>query len=189
MVRPNALPVRLLALVMAVLVLSAGGAVAHEGHGPTESPGDRTTPSGPSGDDPHQEGTEWPAMLAGLFVLVAPAYWTSRDRSAVREATRLHGLALALVLFTTAVHLYLFLRHGRVVMLLAGLGFLGGVGLYLRGANRRALYAAGIPYTLLQVVLWAGEGMPHLASFGLLDKLAQGTLVVVLAYLYRTERQ
>lgn len=189
MTRPNALPVGLLAFALAALVVSAGGAVAHEGHGTTDTPDDPTA----SPDAPDPVETNWPAALAGLFALVAlpvaPAYWVSRDRPAARRVTRLHGVALALALFTAAVHLYLFLDHGRVVMLFAALGFLCGIGLHLRGANRRALYAAGIPYTLVQIALWIGAGMPHLASFGLLDKLAQVALVAVLGYLYWTGRR
>ena len=87
-------------------------------------------------------------------------------------------------LFTPAVHLYQFLAHGQVIMLLAGLGFVGGVVLLFAGVARRYLYAAGIAYTLVQILLWTTDGMPHLENFGLLDEVVQASLVAVLGYLY-----
>jgi hypothetical protein len=75
-------------------------------------------------------------------------------------------------------------EHGETVMLLAALGFLGGIGLYFTGISRRLLYATGIGYTVVQLVLWYTAGMPHLNSFGLLDKVAQILLIAALGYLY-----
>ncbi|WP_338730055.1 hypothetical protein [Haladaptatus sp. DJG-WS-42] len=99
----------------------------------------------------------------------------------------MHQAAALLAVFSAAVHLYLFLEHGTLVMLPAGLGFLGGIGLFFAGINRRVLYLAGIAFTALQIPLWVLEGLAHLQNFGLLDKVAQVTLIAILGYLIFTE--
>ncbi|WP_202802220.1 hypothetical protein [Halogranum rubrum] len=43
-------------------------------------------------------------------------------------------------------------------------------------------------FTLVQIPLWVLEGMPHLDSFGLLDKVVQVLLVLLLGYLYLQQR-
>lgn len=167
---------RTLPAVLVGVVVATGLATAHGGgHGATPTPSS-------SGD--------WVGPLSGVLVLVAvptaSLYWRRAARSSVGRA---HAAAAALATVTAAVHVYLFVRHGEVVMLLAGLGFLAGVAAaaFLDGRRRRALYLLGVPYTLLQVALWLEAGTPHLASFGLLDKLAQVALVVLLVGLYRTD--
>lgn len=138
----------------------------------------------------HDEGElpgGWMTIIGGLFLLgaitTAPTYRyvKSTGRSAISS---IHLVGALLALFTAAVHLYLFFNHGTAIMLLAGLGFLGGVVLLFAGIAQQYLYTTGIVYTLAQIILWVNDGMPHLTSFGLLDKVAQAALIVVLGYLY-----
>ncbi len=142
------------------------------------------------GHDDHDDGGllgGWLSSVGGLFLLGAvattPAYRYLRSAEGV-ALTPVHLVGALLALFTAAVHLYLFFEHGTLTMLLAGLGFVGGVVLLFAGVARRYLYLAGIAFTLVQMALWVDAGMPHLASFGLLDKVVQAALVAVLGYLY-----
>lgn len=80
---------------------------------------------------------------AGLDVTsLTPVYWV--------------GIALALV--SGGIHVRLGIGNLPsglgVSFLLAGLGFLGAVGLVVAGYRRRTVSAAGIPFTLVQVVAW-----------------------------------
>ncbi len=129
----------------------------------------------------------WMSIVGGLFLLgavtTAPTYRYVQSAKNIALGP-LHLAGALLALFTAAVHLYLFFEHGTVIMLLAGLGFVGGVVLLFAGVARRYLYVAGIAYTLAQLALWVDAGMPHLGSFGLLDKVVQVALIGVLGYLY-----
>lgn len=77
--------------------------------------------------------------------------------------------------------------------LLAGLGFFGAIGLILvtKGAYRHLLYAAGIPYTLAQMigyfVVEQPQSLADISTLALVDKIAQTLLIVLLAYLFYTE--
>ena len=107
----------------------------------------------------------------------------------------LHWMGIALALLSASVHLVLgvgFLPHPMgVLFVLSGLGFVGAVVLLLFDFRRRLLYAIGIPYTGVQIVLWAvlnwgtisGGTIPPSHA---LDKVAQAGLVVILIHLYRT---
>lgn len=146
------------------------------------------------GDGHSEEGLlgSWLSVVGGLFlvgaVATAPTYrYLSSNRNGF-EATSIHLAVALLALFTAAVHLYLFLEHGELVMLLAGAGFIGGIVLFFTGFNRQYLYASGALFTLVQIPLWVLEGMPHLDSFGLLDKVVQVLLILLLGYLYLQER-
>lgn len=145
----------------------------------------------------HSEGeagfaSGWPTMIGGLFLLgtvaTAPVYQYANKRRRDFAVSSIHlGVAL-LALFTAAVHLYLFLEHGSLIMLFAGLGFLGGIGLFFVGVNRQYLYLLGIVYTAVQIPLWVNDGMPHIGSFGLIDKVVQVLLIIALGYLYLKQR-
>ncbi|WP_336360301.1 hypothetical protein [Haladaptatus sp. ZSTT2] len=179
----------LLVLCIALLVVPSGVALADgDGHGD-----DHTETASHAGEDGHDSSGimgSWYALVGGLFLLgsvvTVPAY-RRMDAHAATNISRAHHAGALLAVFSAAVHLYLFLEHGTLVMLLAGVGFLGGIGLFFAGVNRRALYLAGIVFTALQIPLWILEGMPHLQNFGLLDKVAQVTLIAVLGYLTITE--
>ncbi|WP_227356045.1 DUF7475 family protein [Haladaptatus salinisoli] len=130
----------------------------------------------------------WPTMIGGLFLLgtvaTAPVYQYTNKRRQDFSVSSVHLFVALLALFTAAVHLYLFLEHGSLIMLFAGLGFLGGIGLFFVGINRQYLYLVGILFTAVQILLWVNDGMPHLGSFGLIDKVVQTLLIVTLGYLY-----
>jgi hypothetical protein len=80
-----------------------------------------------------------------------------------------------------------------ISFLLAGLGFLGAVVLVLLDYRRRTVYAVGIPFTGIQLVLWyyinfvAGDyAFPaDVGTLGAVDKVAQVILIVVLLALLR----
>jgi succinate dehydrogenase/fumarate reductase cytochrome b subunit len=105
------------------------------------------------------------------------------------------GIAAAAV--TALVHLYLGVRlvpSGLgISFVLAGLGFLGAIALVLAGYRRSTVYLVGIPYTLLQIVLWYfinfGDGSKSfpgdVGTLGAVDKIAQVVLLVVLVQLLR----
>ncbi|MFQ3474724.1 hypothetical protein HKK80_00480 [Halonotius sp. F2-221B] len=80
-----------------------------------------------------------------------------------------------------------------ISFILAGLGFLGAVVLVLLNYRRRTVYAVGIPFTAIQIVLWyvfnfaAGDkAFPaDVGTLGAIDKLAQVVLIAVLVVLLR----
>jgi hypothetical protein len=80
-----------------------------------------------------------------------------------------------------------------VSFVLAGLGFLGAIVLVLLDYRRRAVYAIGIPFTLVQIVLWyyvnfaaGSKSFPaEVGTLGAVDKIAQVVLVAVLVALLR----
>ena len=87
------------------------------------------------------------------------------------------GAVFAVV--TGAVHLYLYVTTGVVLFLFAGLGFFGAVGLLLTTFSRRLLFALGIPFTGIQIILWVTSGMQSFA-LGVFDKSVQTLLVGLL---------
>ena len=103
------------------------------------------------------------------------------------------GIAAAAV--TALVHLFLGVRlvpSGLgISFVLAGLGFLGAIALVLVGYRRSMVYLVGIPYTLLQIVLWyyinfagGSNSFPgDVGTLGAVDKIAQVVLLVVLVRL------
>jgi hypothetical protein len=107
----------------------------------------------------------------------------------------LHWVGVLAALVSAAVHLLLGFRMLPSVLgvsfVLAGLGFLAGVGLVVLGRYRRVVYAAGIPFTLAQIVLWyvlnfadGSKVFPaDIGALGVVDKLVQVVLVVVLVVL------
>lgn len=109
----------------------------------------------------------------------------------------LHWVGIVAALVSAAVHLLLGVRmfpsSMGISFILAGLGFIGGVGLLVIDYRRRAVYAAGIPFTLVQIVLWyvinfAGgtKSFPaDIGTLGAVDKIAQVVLIVVLVALLR----
>lgn len=100
--------------------------------------------------------------------------------------TGLHWLAIVLAAVTGLVHVAIGVQFGDVVLLLAGLGFLGAIVLFLLDVRRRLLYLAGIPYTGIQFVLYFVQNWPNVVSpVGILDKVVQVALIVVLLVLSR----
>lgn len=113
--------------------------------------------------------------------------------------TPLHWAAVVLAAVTGLVHLALGVSNIGTPMgvsfLLAGLGFVVGIGLFLRGYRRRLLYLLGIPYTVTQIVLYVAFNWPNVVFLadggvymvGVVDKVVQMLLVATLAVLYRRE--
>jgi hypothetical protein len=114
--------------------------------------------------------------------------------------TSLHWVGVVLALLTGVIHLFLGVNFISsplgISFLLAGLGFVGAVVLLLMDYRRRLLYAVGVPYTAIQIVLWyyfnfaanPQKSFPaDVGTIGWVDKLAQLVLIVVLVVLYRQE--
>lgn len=111
--------------------------------------------------------------------------------------TRLHWGAVVLATITGLIHLAIgassIASFGfaplAVALALAGLGFFGGILLFLRDVRRRQLYIAGMLFTALQIVLWVQfnqlGGDPAISPVEMIDKLVQVLLIAVLGLLYR----
>ncbi|PSP77503.1 hypothetical protein BRC81_09825 [Halobacteriales archaeon QS_1_68_20] len=80
----------------------------------------------------------------------------------------------------------MFVTEDWIPLLLAGLGFFGAVALFLLNVNRALLYPVGILYTAAQVVGYLLLPLGPL-WVAVLDKTVQVALIVLLAYLFRTE--
>ncbi len=117
--------------------------------------------------------------------------------------TGLHWVGVLLAAVTGVIHLFLgisgvtgspyFSVELGVAFLLAGLGFVGAIVLVLLDIRRRAVYAAGIPFTAIQIVIWyytnfatTDSAFPgDVGTMGAIDKVAQVLLIVVLIALLR----
>ncbi|MEF8800055.1 MAG: hypothetical protein V5A38_00675 [Halolamina sp.] len=111
--------------------------------------------------------------------------------------TRLHWGTVVLAAVTGVIHLAIGVSSIAsfgfeplaVALALAGLGFFGGILLFLRDVRRRQLYVAGILFTALQIVLWVQfnqlGGDPAISPVEIIDKLVQVLLIAVLGLLYR----
>lgn len=106
--------------------------------------------------------------------------------------TGLHWLAVVLSLLSGVIHLGLgvmfFPQGTAIAFVLAGIAFLVAVGLFLRNYRRRLLYAVGVPFVLVQIVLyyWINyRNQPAISPVEAVDKVAQLVLIVVLVVLYR----
>lgn len=110
----------------------------------------------------------------------------------------LHWAGVVAAVVSGVVHLRLgvgFAPSGLgISFLLAGLGFLGAVVLILLDYRRRTVYAVGVPFTLIQIVLWywvnfadGSKSFPaDVGTLGVVDKVAQLVLLIVLAALLRS---
>jgi len=110
----------------------------------------------------------------------------------------LHWVGIVAALVSGAIHLLLgigiFPSGMGISFILAGLGFLGAVGLVLIAYRRRTVYAVGIPFVLVQIVLWyvinfadGSKAFPgDIGTFGAIDKIAQLVLLGVLVALLRS---
>lgn len=115
----------------------------------------------------------------------------------VESLDGVHWVGILAALVTAAVHLLLGVRTLPsgigISFVLAGLGFLGAIVLVVVNYRRRTVYAVGIPFTLVQLVLWyyvnfvsLGKSFPaDIGTLGAVDKLAQVVLLAVLGVLLR----
>jgi succinate dehydrogenase/fumarate reductase cytochrome b subunit len=109
-----------------------------------------------------------------------------------------HWVGILAALVSAVVHLLLGIRMLPSVMgisfVLSGLGFLGAIGLVLIAYRRRTVYAVGIPFVLVQILLWfvinfvnGSKAFPaDIGTLGAVDKTAQVTLLAVLVVLLRS---
>jgi hypothetical protein len=109
----------------------------------------------------------------------------------------LHWAGIAAALVTAAVHLLLGVRMAPsglgISFVLSGFGFLGAVVLVVVDYRRRTVYAVGVPYTLVQILLWyyvnfadGSKSFPgDVGTLGAVDKVAQVVLIAVLVVLLR----
>ncbi|MFB6353520.1 MAG: hypothetical protein ABEJ92_05485 [Halobacteriales archaeon] len=93
-------------------------------------------------------------------------------------------VAVGLAVVTGVLHLYAGAVEGRLPVLLAGLGFLVAVVLYLVDYRRRQLYLAGVVYTAVQLPLWYVVKAGEYTVVGYVDKTVQVLLIATLAVLY-----
>lgn len=100
----------------------------------------------------------------------------------------LHWVAVALAGVTGLIHLSLGLANGIAPFVVAGVGFLVGIAVFLSRYWRRWLYLVAAAFALVQVVLWLAAGMRFFA-IGVVDKAVQVAFVAVTLYLWRTEGQ
>ncbi|WP_123538376.1 DUF7475 family protein [Halosimplex salinum] len=94
--------------------------------------------------------------------------------------------AIVLALATAVIHLYLFTTEDWLPFLLAGVGFLGAVGVLIALPRyRHWLYPAGVLFVLAQIVGYLLLPLGPL-WIGVLDKVIQVVLILVLLQLFRT---
>lgn len=116
-------------------------------------------------------------------------------RLRTESLTPLHWGAILLALVTAAVHLGIGITilpsTLGVSFLLATGGFVGAVLLVLFDIRRRLVYAAGIPFIGVQIVLWYLlndiSGIGDIGAVDAIDKIAQLLLIVALVVLLRRE--
>jgi len=87
---------------------------------------------------------------------------------------------VVLVGITALTHIYPGVVEGAPPLVLAGVGFLGGAALYVRGVRRHALAIAAIPYTAVQIPLWVVIKAGNYTLVGYVDKAVQVVLVLAL---------
>lgn len=107
----------------------------------------------------------------------------------------IHWAGIVAAGVTGLVHLVLGVRmlpSGMgVSFVLAGLGFVGAICLVVVGYRRRLVYAVGVPFTLVQILLWyylnfavGPKSFPGgVGTLGAVDKVAQVVLLAVIAVL------
>jgi|AntRauTorcE11898_2_1112593.scaffolds.fasta_scaffold18446_2 hypothetical protein len=103
----------------------------------------------------------------------------------IESLSSLDWIAIVLALATGVIHLYLYMTEDWLPLLLAGAGFLGAVGLLIALPNyRHWLYPVGALFVAAQI---AGYLLLPLGPLwiGVLDKVIQVALIVVLIQLFR----
>lgn len=111
---------------------------------------------------------------------------TQQFRFETESLTGLHWAAMLLAAITGAIHLYLFTTEDWIPFLLAGLGFFGAIGLVLFNVYRHWLYAAGVLYTLSQIVGYFVFPFEISMTITVIDKAVQVLLILILVQLFRT---
>lgn len=97
-------------------------------------------------------------------------------------------IAVLLVLVTGVIHVYSGIVEGRIPVSLAGVGFLGAIGVFLLDYRRPLLYLVGMVYTAVQLPLWYVVKAGEYTTLGYVDKSVQVLLVLLLGILYYSHR-
>ena len=106
----------------------------------------------------------------------------------MNSLSTLEQIVLVLLGITAATHLYAGVVEGAPPVLLAGVGFIGGMILYTRGVRRRGLAIAAIPSTAVEIPLSSIAKAGNFPLVGSVDKIVQIVLVVALAVLVFRQR-
>lgn len=118
-------------------------------------------------------------FVSGLLLDMVETQSRSADRPTTSLSTLEKGIVV-LVGITAVTHIYPGVVEGAPPLVLAGLGFLGGAALYVRGVRRDALAIAAIPYTAIQIPLWVVIKAGNYTLVGYVDKAVQVVLVLAL---------
>lgn len=115
---------------------------------------------------------------------------TTGGRLRTDSLTSLHWVGIVLALLSGVIHLVLGVgglpSPQAISFVLAAGGFFGAVVLVLLDYRRRLVYLVGIPFVAVQFVLYFVLNWPDVWNpGGIVDKLAQAALIVVLVVLYR----
>jgi hypothetical protein len=115
---------------------------------------------------------------------------TTGSRLRTDSLTGLHWVGIALALLSGVIHLVLGIgglpSPLGISFLLAAGGFFGAVVLVLLNYRRRLVYLVGVPFVAIQFVLYFVLNWPDVWNpGGIIDKVAQAALIVVLLVLYR----
>mgnify|MGYP007025107651 CR=1 FL=1 len=111
------------------------------------------------------------------------------DTSSAEVYSRLEIIVIGLLVTTAATHLYAGVNESEQPLLLAGVGFIGGNGVYAWGYKRSLLTLVAIPYTAVQIPLWYVAKAGSFTPVGYIDKAAQVILVVALVALVIRQRR
>lgn len=93
----------------------------------------------------------------------------------------------ALSLITGIIHLYVGYSAGFDTLMLAGLGFIGGTGIFLSGYYRNAVVTSSIPYTAVQFLFYYQSYGFNLGPLAAIDKSVQ-LLFIILGAIYLNEK-
>jgi len=108
-----------------------------------------------------------------------------------QSLTTTHWVGIVLAAVSGVVHLAIGVGNISsglgISFVLAGLGFFGAVALVLVDYRRRLVYAVGIPFVAVQILLWLvfNDFAPPLSPVAIVDKAAQVGLIAVLVVLLR----
>lgn len=105
------------------------------------------------------------------------------------EKSNFNTVEIALILLalgTGIIHLYVGYQASYMNLVVAGLGFLGGVALFTVEKIRKYTVAAAIPFTAVQFALAYRSYGLNPTSTVIIDKIIQSALIILCAfYLYR----
>ena len=99
-----------------------------------------------------------------------------------------YGLVTA-ALVSGIIHVYVGYSSLSIELTLAGLGFLGGIGLFLCEKRKNLIVAVSIPYTAAQVILYYQIYGLSFGPLGAIDKVTQVLFIALGIYYLRKNSQ